>query len=92
VRRRAEKGACPSHVHVEENEGMELLWLSIPFHDIRSSRKMIIPQGQIHKEVSQIEYLDLDYKQELAFCQLKNWIRVYEEFEAINQKEGENAL
>jgi hypothetical protein len=39
-----------------------------------------------------IEYLDLDYKQELAFCQSKHWIRAYEEFEAINQKEGENAL
>ena len=32
-----------------------------------------------------IEYLDLHYKQELAFCQSKNWIRVYEEIEAVNQ-------
>ncbi len=65
-----------------------------PFRFIANTpkEKRLYPQDMYKRRFLKIEYLDLDYKQGLAFCQLKNWIRVYEEFEAINQEEGENAL
>ena len=77
VRRRAEIWPCPAHIHVEKHKSVEMLCLSILFHCKRSKRKMIVPPGHVQEErrLLKIEYLDLDYKLEVASCQLKNWIR-----------------
>lgn len=70
--RGAEIWPCPAHVHVETHKSEEMLCLSNPFHCKRSSR-LIVPQDMYMRRFLKIEYLNLDYKQELAFCQLKEW-------------------
>ena len=75
VRRGAEIWPCPAHVHVEKHKSVEILCLSIPFHCKRSQRKMTVPQDMYKRRLLDIEYLDLDYKQDLAFCQLKKRFR-----------------